>query len=168
MLRGGDAAVAVNAVADAAASRGGVRANGSRGRGWRRCAREVLRGGSGRGELLRAAAALLNGGGAAGAGRGEAVPDGYVLAPLALRRLCKPRSAPGVAVEDVSRWTEAAAREPTWIDVNSSHPSAHSSTRGDADRTRTAHSATVAARDWVAHPAHLARGARGWGGRDGH
>ena len=84
MLRGGDAAVAVNAVADAAAEAAGAFARmglgGAAGGGVRERSCEVGRGAA---ELLRAAAALLNGGGGGGGrGRREAVPVGYVLAPL--------------------------------------------------------------------------------------
>ena len=83
MLRGGDAAVAVNAVADAAAEAAGAFARMGLGGGWRRCAREVLRGGSrGGGVVEGGGGALERRRGRRGRGRGEAVPDGYVLAPL--------------------------------------------------------------------------------------
>ena len=149
MLRGGDAAMAVNAVADAAAEAAGAFARmglgGAAGGGVRERSCEVGRGAA---ELLRAAAALLNGGGGGGGGGVRLSPSATFSLLSALRRLCKLRSAPDVAVEDVSRWTEAAAREPTWIDVNSSHSSARSR-RGDADSDSHPRAATVAARDWV-------------------
>ena len=132
---GGDAALAVNAVADAAAETGGVRSEISGERGWRRVRgpREWV---AGRPRVLRdPRAAPLNGGGLRHWGRRgqrEAVPDGCSLLS-ALRRHCKLRSAPASPSRTCRGGPGGGAR----TDVDRRQLVALESSLGGATRIRT-------------------------------